>query len=1139
MNRTGHSFVILVFLLAAVVAGAAPVKLARTPDYHAGKIAFSYLGDIWVVDEDGSNPRRLTDNVARDINPRFSPDGKWIAFSSDRYGNYDVFVMPVVGGAARRLTFHSGNDEVIGWTPDSMHIVFRAIRGDGVFPAMATLYQVPVEGGRETSLPTDWGWWGSYSADGKRLAFNRHPSVWTRKHYRGSFSADIWIANLDAKTATPVLPEANYNRFWPMFAGNDEIYFVGDPLSDEKNVKPGSPEVMHSANNIYKIWLKSDAQPVQVTKHSSGNVFYPSLSSDGKVIVYEADFGIWKLDVATGRSTEVKIDITSEDKDNQIEPIAIENEADGFDISPSGKRAVISARNQIFTIATDKGDISTIANDVGASRNESPAWSPDGKHIAFISDRSGREEIYQVDPDGKNLKPISDLDTEKSSIVWAPDSKSLIYGSSDRKLYLFRLADAKSRVLTSSTLGTPRGAAFSPDSKWVSYSKQDETLRSHVYIKAVSGSGPERRIAEDDRSFSETNAVWSGDGRFLAFTIQAGTGGGAASRGGMAANQTKLMALSLRALDKDPLNKDIDSEAQAVAAETATRAARVAAFGTSVLGPAEVKIDWEGLTKRARPIMATGEMIGDLTAAPTGSVIAFVAAAPPSEEGQGFTGLARYTVNLADGSPPSRVPSAPVSAPIEPGRRGGRGGGFRSGGMVFSKDGRSLYFHSGRGIYVASVGGGRPTEAAPEASAGAGRRGRRGGGPAPEMPATSSEGPTARQLTFTIHTDLDHHALRKEVFNEGWRVMKNRFYDAKMHGADWNAARDTYGAVLDNLVDEEELHNVMMMMIGELNASHTGVSGGPTAFDRPAETTRYPGFELVADPKGLYRVGHIWKGGPADKEYNKIRTGDFILAVDGHELTTKDNQWRPFTQAAGRKFRIMLNDKPTKEGAWEVALEPMSESAQMDAKYEKWVTDRRERVDKLSDGKIGYLHIKAMDGPSLRQFALELAMNRAKKALIIDERFNGGGGIDQELLGILVGQLYQYTRGRDVEQDLPRPLETFYGPMVVLQNERSASDAEMFPQGFKDLKLGHVVGVPTMGAVIATGAYRLADGSMIRTPGAGVWTAKGENMENFGVKPDVFIDNTPEDFYRGRDAQLERAVKLLKADIAAGKKKGI
>ncbi len=345
--------------------------------------------------------------------------------------------------------------------------------------------------------------------------------------------------------------------------------------------------------------------------------------------------------------------------------------------------------------------------------------------------------------------------------------------------------------------------------------------------------------------------------------------------------------------------------------------------------------------------------------------------------------------------------------------------------------------------------------------------------------------------------------------------------------------------MLDNLVDQEELHNVLMMMIGELNASHTGVSGGPSGVDPSVATTRYPGFELVADPSGFYRVGHIWKGGPADKEYVKVHAGDFILSIDDHELKSSDNQWRFLTQAAGRKFHFLLNDKPNRKGAWEVSLEPMSESALGEARYEKWVSDRRATVDKLSGGEIGYLHIRAMDGASLRQFSLDLAMNRTKKALVIDQRFNGGGGIDQELLSILVGQRYQYTRNRDAGQDLPRPLETFYGPMIVMQNERSASDAEMFPQGFKDLKLGRVLGMPTMGAVIGTGSFTLADGSAIRTPGAGVWTAKGENLENFGVKPDVLIDNTPEDFYKGRDAQLEKAVEFMKADITAGKKKGI
>jgi tricorn protease len=1150
MRRKAFLFSVMTLLFVTVAANAAPVRLARTPDYHAGKIAFSYLGDIWVVNEDGSNPQRITDNTARDINPRFSPDGRWIAFSSTRYGNYDVFVVPASGGAARRLTYFTGNDEVVGWTRDSRNVIFRSGRGDGAFPTVGTLYQISVDGGQETPLPVDWGWWGSFSPDGKQFVFNRHPAVWSRKHYRGSFAADIWIADLSAKTYRQILSGENYNRYWPMWGPKDEIYFVGDPLPNDKSVKPGSSEVRKSLNNIYRISLKSGAQPVQVTKHTDGSVFFPSMSNDGNVIVYEESFGLWKLDVGSGKTSEVKIDITTDDKENPFEVVAINNEADSFDLSPSGRRAVISSRNQIFTIATERGDVTVIANDKGASRNESPVWSPDGKSIAFISDRSGRQEIYLVDPDGRNLRKITDLDTDKSPIVWSPDSKALVFGSTDKKLYYFTLADGKTSVITSSDLAQPRSPAFSPDGKWVTFTKQDATLRNHVHIAPVAG-GQERHITDDSLAFSEGSAVWTADGKYIAYTISTGTGGGIASTGGRSQIQMQLMALPLRAQEKDPLNKDIDNEAQGLAAEAAARPAgqgmRGPAGGGAAQQPVEVKIDWDGLEKRARRIQVSGEIIGGLTPSPTGNTIAFTSSAAPTGPGgpgaggESTSGI--YTVNLADGSAPVRVPPAPPSTGAGAGRGPGapRGGFGMFGGstMVFTRDGRTLYFRSGRGIYAASVGGGGGAPAAASESPSGGRGGGRGGAPPSATTAASaSTSATARQVTFAINTEIDRKALRKEVFEEGWRVMKNRFYDAKMHGADWSAAKATYGALLENLVDQEELHNVMMMMIGELNASHTGVSAGASAAERSPAQTRYPGFELAADASGYYRVGHIYKEGPADHEYLKIRKGDYIISVNDHDLKTSDNYWQFFTLAAGHKFHFLLNDKPAKEGAWEVTVEPMTNAAYGDAQYAKWVEDRRVMVEKLSNGEIGYLHIRAMDAPSLRKFTLDLAMNRTKKALIIDQRFNGGGGIDQELLGILVGQRYQYTRGRDAGLDIPRPLETFYGPMVVMQNERSASDAEMFPQGFKDLKLGKTVGVPTYGAVIGTGSYTLADGSAIRTPGSGVWTARGENMENFGVKPDIFIDNTPEDFQKGRDAQIEKAIEILKADIAAGKKKG-
>ncbi len=248
----------LFVVVASAASFAAPVRLARHPDYHAGKIAFSYLGDIWVANEDGSNVQRLTDNRGHEVFPRFSPDGRWVAFSSNRYGNNDVFVVAATGGTPRRLTFHTGNDEVVGWSRDSQHVLFRAAHGDGAFPNVATLYQIPVGGGQEQPLPVDWGYSGSFSPDGKSLAFNRHPAVWTRQHYRGSYAADLWIADLTAKTYTKLLPDERYNRYWPMWGADGAIYFVADPLPNDRNVVPGSPDVRKSVNNIYKIPAKAE-----------------------------------------------------------------------------------------------------------------------------------------------------------------------------------------------------------------------------------------------------------------------------------------------------------------------------------------------------------------------------------------------------------------------------------------------------------------------------------------------------------------------------------------------------------------------------------------------------------------------------------------------------------------------------------------------------------------------------------------------------------------------------------------------------------------------------------------------------------------------------------------------------------------
>ncbi|HEU0114701.1 MAG TPA: S41 family peptidase, partial [Thermomicrobiales bacterium] len=583
-----------------------------------------------------------------------------------------------------------------------------------------------------------------------------------------------------------------------------------------------------------------------------------------------------------------------------------------------------------------------------------------------------------------------------------------------------------------------------------------------------------------------------------------GFSNGIATQGGIGTTM-ELWALSLRDQDRDPLNRDIDNEAQGLAAEAAARQSGRGAGAAAAPQAPDVRIDWNGLARRAHRLTVPGAFLTGLTPAPEGASVALSVSTGGGRGGPGPAGTdpsaGNYIVNVDSGQL-TRVPPVPADASARGGRGNAGNGGFAGGpGFVFARDGRTLYFRSGERLFAAAVN----LNAAPGGGAGAGGRGAaagRGRGAAPDANDGAANGvtpQTARQVIYTATFEVDHKALRAQVFNEGWRIMKNRFYDAKMHGANWNAVREMYEPLLENLVDEDELHTIMMMMIGHLNASHTGVSGGPNPM-RSETQTRYPGFDLIADASGYYKVGHIYKNGPADHDYLKLKGGNFVIAIDDHELKTSDNYWRYFTLAPGNKFHFLINDKPSKEGAWDVAVTPAAGQAFGDLQYARWVDDRREMVARASNGDIGYLHIRAMDAPSLRQFQLDLTANRTKKALVIDQRFNGGGGIDQELLGILAGRQYQYTVGRDAGFQQPRP-QNFYGPMVVLQNERSASDAEMFPAGFKALGLGKVVGVPTMAAVIGTGAYTLLDGSAIRTPGSGVWTVTGQNMENYGVPP--------------------------------------
>jgi tricorn protease len=353
-----------------------------------------------------------------------------------------------------------------------------------------------------------------------------------------------------------------------------------------------------------------------------------------------------------------------------------------------------------------------------------------------------------------------------------------------------------------------------------------------------------------------------------------------------------------------------------------------------------------------------------------------------------------------------------------------------------------------------------------------------------------------------------------------------------MHGKNWDAARAKYQPLVEFVGDRQELMNIINEMIGELNASHTGAAAGPSGRQGGVSTAQL-GIELEADgAAGRYKVTHVYEDGPADKDWVKVSAGNYLIAINGKPVKVGDNYWELLNHRLNRKVEVTFNSKASEDGSWKSRIEPVNQGAYSQLRYERWVKTRRELVDKLSNGRIGYLHIQSMNQPSLRRFEKELRENRNKEAIIIDERWNGGGNIEQELLAILVQREYQIWQPRGTEAS-GRPFAGFFGPKVVVQNWRSASNSEMFPAGFRSLGLGKVIGTPTMGAVIGTGSYSLIDGSTVRTPGVGVFLADKNrtNMENYGVKPDIFVENTPEDNLAGRDRQIEAAVQELLKEI--------
>jgi tricorn protease len=1055
------------------VTQAAEAKLLRYPSYSQGRVAFTYLGDIWIAEENGRNARRLTVHPAREMNPRFSPDGSWIAFSSNRNGNNDVYVMPVAGGEPRQLTHHSAGDDALGWSPDGKAVVFSSNRGEEF---TGNIYTVSVEGGMPRPVGIDYGVYGSFSPDGKLFAYNRRSQAYWRKHYRGSGSSDVTVMNVGAKTFTTLTDHPGLDA-WPMFASDGKVYFVSD--RDEG-----------SQTNIWRVSPTGGAAE-KVTRFTSGDVRWPSISADGRTIVFEHDFGISKLDVATGQVTPLRFELAGESPLAAREVRPVNSQADQYSLAPNGRRIVVATRGELFTAPVDDGELVQLTDSPW--RDQNPHYSPDGRWVAFVSDQSGREEIWIVSADGAGAaRKLTNVDALKNAIAWSPDSRSIAFTASDARLRVIPAAGGNATVLSTSKHGNIGTPSWSPDGNWIAFTQPDFTRTSDVWLVPASG-GTARQVTTE--SYQESNPRFSPDGRKLYFTRNLSGRGGGGGGGGFGGANTQVMVTTLDREERDPAD----------AAESAGRDTSAAPASR------DTRIEWTGLKRRTRQFTRMPYGVQGFAVAPNG-MLAVVTAEPSGAR----TVATIYTVS-ADGRRTTRVASAGAGGSDDNDSPAAGPGGAGISGLVFSRDNRALFYQSAGGVHTAAV-------SAPAAGTGAA-----------STPATAAR--TGRRINFNARIMVDQRAEWAQMFGDAWRTMKYRFYDEGMHGRDWNALRTRYEPMLAHVGDRQEVINLINEMIGELDASHTGASAGPGGRTVNVQT-RHLGVELEPDTRaGRYRVTHVYEAGPADHDWVRLAVGDYLLAIDGNNVRAGDEYYQHLNHPLNRKVELTVSRTGSTDGAWKTKVEPVNQGAFTTLRYERWVADRRAEVEKASNGRIGYVHIRGMNQPSLERFEKELRENRDKDALIIDQRWNGGGNIEQQLLALLVQRQYQVWQPRGTEETT-RPLEGFFGPKVVLQNWRSGSNAEMFPAGFRALGLGKTIGEPTVGAVIGTGSYSLIDGSTVRTPGTGVYLFDGKrtNMENYGVPPDILVRETPEDVLAKRDRQLERAIEEMKKEIAEKKR---
>lgn len=1034
-----HRFALPLLLFAAPAFAQEPIKFARTPDLSPdGKlIAFSYLGDLWTVEAIGGVARPVTMHEAHDYAPVFSPDGRHLAFASNRHGGYDVFVVPVVGGKPKRLTFDSAADVPLGWTADGKSVIFGSGRTTD-YPGDLTLLKVPADGGAETAYT---GFFEAkdlqFSPTGDRAAFVRGQGLWSRRGYRGASNDDLYVSKPDG-SETKQLTTFDGNDTSPMWSADGKrLFYVTESGSPAKCANIVAQEV----NGLAPV-----GSPRPVTRHADDSVRRARVSRNGEWIVYECGADLWVVGTAADSSPrKLAIEVHADDKSNTERTETYTRSATDYAVSPEERHAVIVCHGQLFmTRVPDGGKSTRLTEHAGA--DSQPNWSPDSTKIVFVSDRTGTDELFlleQDDPDHPSLTKAHKFKTTQLTTSKEGEQFPLFSPKGDRIAFLRagQLWTMKPDGKDQQVLVAEKKVVdyeWSPDGKWLAFSRLDGNFASEMYLVPVDGSAKPRNVS---RYATYNGEITWGAGRIAFISQRRGT-------------------FNVHVL---PLQKPVTD-------------------GTKV-DPNE--IEFEDIHLRVeKPANMAAE--GEAAISPDGTSVAFRATS---------NGDDLWAVS-SDGKSLNRLTS----------------GSQQPRNIRWSKKGSgTIYFLNGSGELRStrlSFGG------------------------------FGTSGPVGEpaKIPFSCKMAVKRDEEFGEMFAQGWRALADGFYDPNFNGADWKAVRAKYAAIVPHCATREDLYAAMSLMLGELNSSHLGVFGKLPAADEPTAD-----LGLIFDPAypgpGL-KVKEVLKRGPADKKGLAIKAGDVVTHVDKVELTPAVNLSKLLNNKAGEGVPLTVKDKPDATDKRTVEVIAASRDKVSQLMYERWVASNAAKVEKESGGKLAYIHIKDMDEAGLEQFVRALYSDAYDKdGIVLDVRFNGGGFTHDEVLTYLSGKDHTRFEQRDggIGGVVRNQHRKWSKPVTLLINNRSFSDAEVFPSAVRASGLGKLVGQSTAGQVIFTSSIRLIDGSTFRMPRIGVFRNDSVNMDKEGVKPDVAVDISSDDWRAGRDPQLSKAVEVLAGDVKAWK----